>query len=314
MLHVTNGESVHIPETGLAGDVVYWMDVLHEGPVPGALTLQQLSEVRAQFIAGLGWGPEEEVRAGFQQRDLDLGRYHEHEEVVLWFEHDLFDQLQLLQILDWFSLRDLSRTKLSVICIGDFPGIGRFTGLGQLQPDQLLSLFAGRRPVTRDQMRLAVEGWMAFCSDNPVDIELLMERGVSALPYLKGALVRHVQQFPSSINGLSRSEQQILSLVSSGIETFTELFQAEQAMEERVFMGDTVFRMVLERMCGGPSPWVEKDAERFLITPAGYEVQGGNKDAVALNGIDRWLGGVHLCGAEAEWRWDDRTRRLARRS
>ena len=39
MLHITNGESVHIQETGLPGDVIYWMDALHEGPVPPAVQI-----------------------------------------------------------------------------------------------------------------------------------------------------------------------------------------------------------------------------------------------------------------------------------
>jgi hypothetical protein len=28
---------------------------------------------------------------------------------------------------------------------------------------------------------------------------------------------------------------------------------------------------------------------------------------VALNGIDRWVGGVHLRGPEVPWRWDEGT-------
>ncbi len=33
-------------------------------------------------------------------------------------------------------------------------------------------------------------------------------------------------------------------------------------------------------------------------------------DAIELNGVDRWWGGVHQCGAEAAWRWDGSTGRL----
>jgi hypothetical protein len=47
----------------------------------------------------------------------------------------------------------------------------------------------------------------------------------------------------------------------------------------------------------------------LAITQAGRAVLAGEADVVKLNGIDRWLGGVHLIGAEAAWRWD--TRRLA---
>ena len=51
----------------------------------------------------------------FVERDEAIARSHNHEEVVLWFEHDLYDQLQLIQILDWFSHQDLGHTRLSLI-------------------------------------------------------------------------------------------------------------------------------------------------------------------------------------------------------
>jgi hypothetical protein len=48
----------------------------------------------------------------------------------------------------------------------------------------------------------------------------------------------------------------------------------------------------------------------FTITNDGIQVLAGRQDFVAQNGIDLWLGGVHLCGAEAQWRWDDETKKL----
>jgi hypothetical protein len=33
---------------------------------------------------------------------------------------------------------------------------------------------------------------------------------------------------------------------------------------------------------------------------------------VALNGVDRWIGGVHLRGRQVPWRWDDGTESLVR--
>src|SRR5712691_11825056 len=128
MLHITNGHSVGIPRTGIPGEVSYWLDVLHEGPVPAGLTLEQLSAVRAQFLADTGWG---DPRSDFARRDAQLAGWARHEEIVLWFKHDLYDQLQLIQILDWFAARDLDKTKLRLICIGEFPGITRFGGLGE---------------------------------------------------------------------------------------------------------------------------------------------------------------------------------------
>ncbi|WP_256831125.1 hypothetical protein [Paenibacillus sp. Pae15] len=35
-----------------------------------------------------------------------LERYREHDEVVLWFEHDLFDQTLLIYLLQWLAARE----------------------------------------------------------------------------------------------------------------------------------------------------------------------------------------------------------------
>jgi hypothetical protein len=40
---------------------------------------------------------------------------------------------------------------------------------------------------------------------------------------------------------------------------------------------------------------------------AGLRVLRAEADHVALNGVDRWIGGVHLAGADSRWRWDEGT-------
>lgn len=86
--------------------------------------------------------------------DEELESYIEHDEVVLWFEHDLFDQLLLMRQLDWCGRQDIGDRRLSLICIGEYPGVPDFIGLGQMTPDQLASLSAQREPLTRGQIAL----------------------------------------------------------------------------------------------------------------------------------------------------------------
>ncbi|HEY3257328.1 MAG TPA: hypothetical protein VGJ64_00620, partial [Gemmatimonadaceae bacterium] len=45
------------------------------------------------------------------------------------------------------------------------------------------------------------------------------------------------------------------------------------------------------------------DAE-LSLTDIGRSVLHGDGDWIELGGSDRWLGGVHLDGANAAWRWD----------
>jgi hypothetical protein len=91
---VTNGDSV---AALLDGEVLPWRDVLHEGPVPPGLRLAGLRAVRARFVADCGWASFDDVLRDFESRDRAL---EDAEEVVLWFERDLYDQLQLIQVLD----------------------------------------------------------------------------------------------------------------------------------------------------------------------------------------------------------------------
>ena len=96
-LHVTNGDSAGntLLRTSLGGTVLPWRDVLHEGPVP-ALSRRELLRTRAAFLSGCGWGSEEALLSSLEGRDRQLIQaLREGQQVVLWFEHDLYDQLQI---------------------------------------------------------------------------------------------------------------------------------------------------------------------------------------------------------------------------
>lgn len=307
MLHITNGSSVSLAATGLGGEVVCWVDVLQEGPVPAGLELAELTRLRIAFLTAL-WP---EYPATLDQRDAALQRFAEHDEVVLWFEHDLYDQLQLIQILDWFQGRDIASTLLSLICIGEFAGVEPFHGLGQLTGEQLATLWPRRHPVTAAEFAVAAAAWRAFRSRDPMEIEQLLRRDTSALPFLQAALVRHLQEFPSVENGLSRIQKQILELVDGGTRTFHALFAAKAQREECVFLGDATFLLHLSSLAQCRHPLLEESGGEYRLTQTGRDVLAARADHIRLNGTNRWLGGVHLHGSEALWRWDESNRRLA---
>jgi hypothetical protein len=315
MLHITNGDCAagRIAATGVEGEIIPWRDVLHEGPVHADLHLADLSDTRARFIAESGWGAVEDVVADFEARDRALERFRDHDEVVLWFEHDLYDQLQLLQLLEWLGARDPGATRITLVCEAEY--------LGPMPVDRARELFAARRAVTGAQFELARAAWHAFCSADPTPIEALVAGDTSDLPFVAGALRRHLEQFPSVENGLSRSERQALGAIAGGCRTIREAFRAaHHAVEDPIFLGDSVFAWYLEGLAAGRAPLVRFGSERasgldreVALTETGEAVHGGREDRVRANGIDRWLGGVHLAGDEAEWRWDAGAGRLRRR-
>jgi RNA polymerase sigma factor (sigma-70 family) len=322
MLHVLNGDSTRgiMERSDIPGTYTVWADVLHEGPVPGDLDDEQFREARLRYLDVMDrWVKPEDGAAQYRAWDERLASFADYDEVVLWFEHDLFDQLIVIRHLEWFARRDLGRTALSLICIGEFPGIEGFAGLGQLSPDQLASLLGTRQRVTVRQTELGRAAWRAFTSSDPTSIERVLERDTTGLPFLAGALVRFLEEYPAVGSGLPRTERQILDGLARGITSPVDLFLDSQTLEERVFMGDATFWLRLERLASGPRPLVRLTGEpthrtfptgAIELTDDGRRVLAGQADWVALDGIDRWLGGVNLVGREVPWRWDGRARRL----
>jgi hypothetical protein len=94
--------------------------------------------------------------------------------------------------------------------------------------------------------------------------------------------------------------------VAGGAATAADAFVRGAAREARPFLGDTWAFDRLTRMTTAATPLLE-DAAPLRLTEAGRDVLNGQADHVALNGIDRWIGGVHLSGTDVPWRWDEGT-------
>ncbi len=323
MLHLTNGDQAarRIAVAGIEGTIVSWNDVLHEGPVPTGLDLDELRHVRARFIADQGWGEFDEVLAELTERDKALQGFQRHDEVVLWFEHDLYDQLQQLQILDWLATRGLGPTRVSLVSANDY--------LGPMEMQRLRELHAGREQVSEAQLAVGRRAWGAFRASDPTEVERLLDGDQSALPFVEAALRRHLEEFPDARTGLSRSERQALEAFSHGAITLAKAFPAaHREREDPVFLGDTVFLLYLVRLSRGAEPLIvlqdggqleapaigrERPAfwnRRAVLTEAGVAVLSGRRDWLGMQPIDRWLGGTHLRSNGPIWRWNAARRRL----
>ena len=301
MLHITNGDSVvhSFRDGGIPGTYLPWRDVLHDGAVPQRETLEQMSDVRAKEINRLGgYGDYDSLRAEFARRDATLAAFRDHDEVVLWFEHDLYDQLQLLQILDWFSKQDLSGFPLSMIQIGSHPDVTPFHGLGQLTGAQLAALLPTRKPVTRQQLDLGHTAWTAFCAPEPSALRHYalspMPSALSAsveMPFLHAAMVRWLEEFPSERDRLSRLERELLTAAAAGDATRQSLFLATCRMEPWPWGDNSVYRRI-DGLTEAHALDVRGD--KYALTDYGRRLLAGDREAVSARTVDVWLGGAHV--------------------
>jgi hypothetical protein len=280
LLHITNGDcAVAVLSQAVPGSFLPWRDVLHEGPVRAGLSLEELSKERAGFIESAGWGSG--VLKQFEARDATFRRAGEHDEIVLWFEHDLYDQLQLIQVLD--GLSGVRGPPISLVCEAEY--------LGSMVPERAAELFTLRNPVLRRHFQEASAAWRAFRSPDPRGLESLK---TTSLPFLAAAVRRHLQEFPWTGDGLSLIERNVIEALRPGRLPFTKIFAAVE--EDPAFLGDAVLAWHLDRMSkeglveGGSAAWALTGRKRARREP-------------------RWLGGYEV--RDESLRWDPASGRLA---
>lgn len=299
-LHVIGGEAAAAMQksSGLPGETILWGDCLYEGPVRAGLSLEEMSRTRARFVADAIEGrPFDEVLQRFKRRDEALESFKSSEGVALWFGSVLGDQLRLLQVLQWFSRRELGNTRLTLASADD------------------------PREVTSDQMELAREAWEAICSERPVSLSELAGADLSALPLLRATLIGLLEQYPWTGDGLSRMERETMEAVADGPQELLAVYRSSAVGGD-----EAPFLFHIRSMCGGKRHLIQLDGgladedgppydegiwqRRLQLTDIGRKILMGQADCVRLYGIDRWIGGVHLKGARAAWRWDGRRRVL----
>ncbi len=330
MLHIVNGLSTlkTLDRTDIRGARVSGDDIFAEGPVQDCLETPAAWRTRAEYLQKHFGIPKEQYLQRKEERERSLRSFAYHEEVVLWFEFDLFCQLNLLYLLHWFSKKGIGKSKLTLICPGDFPGIKTFRGLGELNPRQLTNLFEERAEITDQQKKLADKAWTAYSSPDPTQIEQLLREGTEELSHLHKAFSAHLERFPWTGSGLNGIEVKMLESVADGPCKFPDLFTTVSG-SDAVFphgIGDVQISAYLSGLADGDTPlirmenspgFLSQDVSRrslvrwtIRITDQGKDVLKGRQDNIKLRGIDRWLGGVHVKSPDRVWRWDPSTRRL----
>ncbi|WP_054025691.1 DUF1835 domain-containing protein [Bacillus sp. FJAT-28004] len=320
MLHIVNGDSVaeKLRQGIVKGDILVWREVYPHGPVfldPAALDNRSVRSLYLEHTMGI---PRSEYIQGSETQEKVLADFHKYEEIVFWFEHDLFDQTMLCYLLHWFSGQPLLKTKLSLLCIGEYPGIELFRGLGQLSREQMETLSGTWKSIGAEELELGRAFWQAYAAQNPQLLQQLLSQDTSVLPFAHEAFQFHLSRFPSTHNGLGIVEQTTLAMIQAGINTPYELFEHVGNKLNALGMGDLQYWHILREMSQDPYPLIQglqvfpayndssvsfRDCE-VALTDFGKSVLDGKEDWVAKKGIDEWYGGVHLQGYFPRWRWN----------
>lgn len=212
-LHITNGDAftrLLQKQTNLKGEIITWREMLCEGKTETNVGSELFWRTRFDFLhknykVSKSWFIEKTLK-----EYRSLCNHKQQDEIVLWFEYDLFCQINLIAVISWLKTHR-RHARITLACSGDQKNKGEFLGLCALSAEEILNLYENRIELTQDDIEFADYVWQLYCSDNPIRLENVSGFEQYQFKYLESALKLHLNRFPSIKNGLNDIENMVLT-------------------------------------------------------------------------------------------------------
>ncbi|MEX0314855.1 MAG: DUF1835 domain-containing protein [Allomuricauda sp.] len=215
LLHITNGDNFtsKLQSLHLKGDIITWREMLCEGKTLCNVGSESFWKTRFEFLnknykVSKSWFVEKTLK-----EYRSLCNHKQQDQIVLWFEYDLFCQINMLAVLSWLKTHR-RHAEISLVCSGKEDESDYLYGLSELSDEHLLRLYENRTVLTQDDIEFADYVWQLYCSDNPIRLENLIAHNNFQFEYLSDALKAHLRRFPTIKNGLNELENRILEIAS----------------------------------------------------------------------------------------------------
>ena len=216
LLHITNGDifTSRLNTLDLKGDIITWREMLCEGKTLCNVGSESFWKTRFEFLSknykvSKSWFVEKTLK-----EYRSLCNHKQQDQIVLWFEYDLFCQINMLAVISWLKTHR-RHAEISLVCSGKEDDSGKLYGLNEISDDKLLSLYQNRINLTQDDIEFADYVWQLYCSDNPMRLENVITHNSFQFEYLTDALKAHLKRYPTIKNGLNVLENNVLKTVEA---------------------------------------------------------------------------------------------------
>ncbi len=291
-MYVLNGDATLslLRQSKLKGGVVVCREMMSEGKVKITKDAHAFFESRAKHLE-FHYGIDKQTYFTNVVHELEkLKNSGSFDEVVLWFEADLFCQINLLFIIHYLKINLSTLPPISLVDLphhreaADFPGLLEERVL--LQPADI---------------QHALDAWDAYCADTPQALETIGRMPAGNLKHLPAAIHAHLQRFPEVSSGMNALEKFFLQKLSLGRYRKYDLYIAFWDELWIYGFGDFQLDLLLLRM--QRAGVIEEDAQMVGITSLGREVLANEQNYLDYVPLEhRWLGGVRM--AKSSWWWD----------
>ncbi len=212
ILHITNGDSTtnYLQKLKFSGEFITWREMLCEGKTTVDIGSENFWKNRFDFFNSSYKITKKKFIDYTLKEYRSLCNKKSQNEIVLWFEYDLFCQINMIAVISWLK-RFRKGYQISMVCSGKIKGSSKMYGLAELSEEQIFNHFKNRVELNQDDIEYADYIWQLYCSESPLRLETIYNfNKKTPFQYLTSALEVHLQRFPSIENGLNKVENTIL--------------------------------------------------------------------------------------------------------
>lgn len=250
LLHITNGDILtnRLGSMDLKGDIITWREMLCEGRTLTNVGSETFWKTRFEFLnknykVSKSWFIEKTLK-----EYRSLCNHKQQDQIVLWFEYDLFCQVNMLAVISWLKTHR-KYAHITLVCSGKEDETDKLYGLGELSDEKLMELYENRIELSQDDIEYADYVWQLYCSDNPIRLENLTDFNNYQFNYLSGAIKAHLKRFPTIRNGLNEVENHLLQLsVDKKPKTKKELLKTVLGNQGLYGFGDTQYERIISTL------------------------------------------------------------------
>ena len=302
LLHVLNGDSTltMMNKQKMGGDKIVWREVLCEGKTMPLVGSKAFWEERTDFFEAFFEVAPNQFHKWTIEEFEKLYAFEDYDEVVLWFEYDLFCQINMIALLSWFAQQDRGNTQISLVCLGEHIHYDGLVSLGEIDSKHYPELLKNRKILRQKDLDEALSVWNCYCSNKPNQLLELPINGT--FPYLKKALKEHLKRFPSLKNGLNIIENNILSLAIQGVNNPHKVVGQLLEKYTHYGFGDLQYYSYLKRLI-----LLFSDIDAMKVNDLGMAIYKGQQNFLDLQlAQDTYLGGAKI----EQFRWDEHKKAL----
>lgn len=290
-LHILNGDSLKDKLNQIDnfdGDVLIWREMLCEGPTLKVLESEESLLRRRNFLKRYYRIPFDDYNKKFISQLHILHDKIQYDEIILWFEYDLFCHINLIAAISLLLRKGFGKTKISHVCSGWVDNKRELFGLCQLSDQQLKKQYEHRNMLTLEDIEFADFIWTIYCESDPLKFAGQIKKKTS-FEYLASCMRAHLQRFPNMLTGLNTMEHNILEIVNNyQVKNTRQLLGYAIEYQGYYGYGDMQMKRVIARLF----QFLNQTSERLLLSERGILALTETKNFYNTQQLEWYYGGV----------------------